>query len=412
MCDPNCLGTPTTAPTTMPTPFSMVSELLEWLANRAAPLAALTIGISAFLWSDFRHEFGLPISFASGSVVTALPAIFAVVCGAAIVLFIAALLPAMVLVTPITLHGPRLADLMRRPVAPLDAPAGSVSAPNKAERWLFHYWWITAIFDVVIWAAVIGWSTINSKSPIWIGLIVVLGMILLQSWVGWRVVIHVSPESSKPSKGFVFFLCLAQILQAYVGFAVLLIVLSSAAGSELKDIVLAIVLMIVTMGILALIQLTVSNRVAQGGYPNALKHVVCLTLLALAAASIIQPLGARLASFALTSTANPSKQCTVFVLRDAQKDMSLKLLLTPGSTARTVPFNFVFPSDSQFYIRQKSSGTTFVLDAKAVMATLPCSDEAKANADPAKKDATPSSSPPVSPQDRKEPPVIVAPGGP
>lgn len=63
-------------------------------------------------------------------------------------------------------------------------------------------------------------------------------------------------------------------------------------------------------------------------------------------------------------------------IRDAEKDPVLSnLLATPGGT-QTVPFNFVFPTDTQYYVRQKTDPVnTWIIDAKMVVATQACPRE-------------------------------------
>lgn len=105
---------------------------------------------------------------------------------------------------------------------------------------------------------------------------------------------------------------------------------------------------------------------------------MCLTLLALAMTSIIEPLGARLTAFALTSTSTLMRQCTVFVLSEKPTIPALTPVLdvtTESGAVKTVPFAFVFPTDSQFYARRENHLGTTIIDANLVRATLPCPED-------------------------------------
>lgn len=367
--------------------FSTVSELLKWMADRAAPLAALAIGISAFLWSDFLHEFDLPIGFTSGSVLAALPALLAVVCGATIVLFLYFVLPALALVSPITKDGSRIADLMMRPALP-PGTTGSVKA-TAAEKSLFRYWIGWALGDVLVWGAIIWWGSTHPQSSIICGLFAVALTITVQTFVGWRLTSKITGESKKATVSFASSLLLAQIIQGYVGFFVLSAVLQSTPSSDKVDVVVAVLVMVVAMVGIALLQLIVGDKVAKGWYPNVLKHAVCGTLFALAGISIVPPLGARLTSFALISTSTPMKLCTVFAIHDKQADAISKDLLAVGSVNQTVQFEFVFPSDGQYYLRRHGHPGTTVLDAKAVAGTLPCATEPTQDNVKDKRDVSP-----------------------
>ncbi|MEX1826880.1 hypothetical protein [Luteibacter sp. CQ10] len=387
---PHCCGAPTVAcpstvtctvapPTTL---FASVSELLKWLADRATPLAALTIAISAFLWGDFRREFGVPVSFASASVLSALPAIFAVVCGVAIVLLSTLLFPSLVLVEPIGKAGRRMVDLF----GVLTTPRSATTCWRPGGRWLRVHWWASAILSVLGWGSVVWWNVLHPDDPVWHG-IVWMGVLLALEWLcGWGLVAIVGRLGFFSMKGFALLLLVALLMQNYVGFAVLLVVLQATPSAAAADVGLAVVWMFLAMTAIVGAQLFVGHNVFRGWYPNALKHMVCFTFVLLAGIGLVQPMGARLVHFALGSTSTPMRLCTVFVLRDAEKDPVLsKLLATTGGT-ETVPFNFVFPTDAQYYVRQKGDPkTTWIIDAKVVVATQACPPEPSTdNPEPAK----------------------------
>jgi len=352
--------------------FGSVSELLKWLADRATPLAALTIAISAFLWGDFRREFGVPVSFASASVLTALPAIFAVVCGAAIVMLLALVFLALVLVERVVKGGPRMIDLFE-----VQAQERTTTEPRRLSgRWLKVYWWATVVLSVIGWAAVVWWSTSHPEQPVGYGLVAMGVLLCFEVVVGCTLVVAVGRIAVRSLIGFVLLLSIALLLQNYVGFAVLLAVLQSTTSASDTAVAMAVVWMLLATAGTAGVQFIVSQKVAHGWYPNAPKHMVCLTFMLLAAVGIVQPLGARLAYFALGSTATPMRLCTVFVLREPDRDPSIATLLAKPGKSETVPFNFVYPTDSQFFVRQKSDPkTTWALDAKDVVATQACGPE-------------------------------------
>lgn len=372
--------------------FGSVSELLKWLADRTAPLAAVVLGIAAFFWHDFRREFKLPVSFASGSMLSALPALFAVVCGAAIVLLAYVLLPSLILGTPIHAEGPTMVGLMQRPARVPDTPSGP-TVPTAAEKTLFKTWMGMALALVLLWGGVIWWSVANDDEPVWYGMAVLFAAVLAQWLNAWRIVLRevkakahaagIQEPTWRKTVGFGALLLMSLLFQMFVGFFVLNTVLHATTGTEAKDIVFAILYVGTAMGCIAIAQMVVAHRVARGWYPNVLKHGVCLTLGALAAVAIIQPVGARLTSIALVSSATPMDLCTVFVVREAQKDPALAALLAPGKIDETTDVEFVFLSDNQYYVRRKIHDATVMFDAKAVVATRPCAKHASATEAPA-----------------------------
>lgn len=377
---PDSVAPPTDAPPA--TLFGSVSELLKWLADRATPLAALTIAISAFLWGDFRREFGVPVSFASASVLSALPAIFAVVCGVALVLLSTLLFPSLVLVEPVGKGGPQMVDLFRV----LPTPCSATSWWRPGGRWLRAHWWASAILSVLGWGSAVWWSIVHPDDPVWHGMVWIGGLLVLEWICGWVLVAIVGRLGFFSMKGFAFLLLVALLMQNYVGFAVLFVVLQSTPSAAAPDVGLAVVWMFLAMTAIAGAQLIVGHNVSRGWYPNALKHMVCFTFVLLAGIGLVQPLGARLVHFALGSTSTPMRLCTVFVLRDPEKDPVLATLLATPSGTKTVPFDFVFPTDAQYYVRQKADPkSTWIIDAKMVVATEACPPAASTdNQGPAK----------------------------
>lgn len=385
-CGCTCTQVPV-AEATPPSFFESISDSLKWLADRWAPFAALTIGVSAFIWADFLREFGLPISFTSGSVLAALPAIFSVVCGTALVLFMYFVFPGLVLVTPIVKDGQHLTDLMQRPKLPADASPGE-SKMTKAEKTLLWYWVLAAAVDTLLWGAVIWFQSRHPTMPIAWGVAVLFIAAFVQSLIGRGLTSRLTGIPVGDMRPFLGWLFLAHLLQTLIGFFVLDAVLHSTTGTGRLDVTVAFITMVVAMSVIAIAQILFASKVARGWYPNVLKHGVCLTFAVLAAISIAQPVGARLASFALVSTATSARLCTVFDLREEPKDSAFAALVVDHAAHRTRHIQFVFPSDGQFYLRRHDDPHLLILDGKSVVATSPCldsdADEAKRLASAAK----------------------------
>lgn len=383
-CTPCCIdSTPREDSST--TLFGNVSESLKWLADRAAPLVALTVAISAFLWGDFRREFGLPVSFASASALSALPTIFAVVCGVAIVMLGALIFPALVLVEPMTKVGPRMVDLFR--VSPTERNGTERWRPGGG--WLHTYWWASAVLSALGWGCAVWWNVVHPREPVWHGIVGMAALLAVEWLYGWVLIAAVGRLRTLSITGFALLLLVALLMQNYVGFAVLLVVLQSTPSTSAPDMGLAVVWMFLAMTGVAGVQLIVGHKVSRGWYPHAIKHMVCLTFVVLAGIGLFQPLGARLVHFALGSTSTTLRLCTVLVLRESERDQALaKLLAKPGGT-ETVPLNFVFPTETQYYVRQKADPrTTWIIDAKTVVATEACPTEKPSKSDDAANSST------------------------
>ncbi|WP_291777553.1 hypothetical protein [Luteibacter sp.] len=297
-----------------------LSKSLAWLAKRAAPLTAAMIAIAAVLWSDFRHEFSLPIGFASSSVLSALPAIVAIVISAVACLAVALAMPGHVLTMPIRSGGPTLAALMRTPIDPATGKQTNLRPSRIIER----YWIGMAVVSGFAWAAIIAWASIYKDSPIAVSFLIVLAVMLLQtalgSWVLRRALIKPQPCST----GFYSALLLAHLLQAYIAFFIVYVLLQTVPTISVFDITYGIAKLIAAMMMVALVQLLVAQRIVRGWYPDLFKHLVYLAIGIMAAVSLVPPIGARAASFALLSSATPHKTCSVLLLADAPMAAAFK----------------------------------------------------------------------------------------
>lgn len=121
------------------------ADLLEWLARAWAPLAAYTFALATGYWFEFRHVFAIPVSFASGSTVAALPALAGIVLGMFVAGMVLMLVPSAALWRPVGPRRRRLIDAHR-------------SSPNRAG---WRKWVSTRNLG---W----GWMTLNSGFTAWV----------------------------------------------------------------------------------------------------------------------------------------------------------------------------------------------------------------------------------------------------
>lgn len=110
------------------------AALVEWLARVWPPLAAYTFALSTGYWFEFRHVFAIPVSFASGSTVAALPALAGVVLGTFAAGLIITLVPSMALWWRSDPDGRRLLDV-HGPAAPNERPWQWFSSRSLARVW-------------------------------------------------------------------------------------------------------------------------------------------------------------------------------------------------------------------------------------------------------------------------------------
>jgi hypothetical protein len=129
--------------------------------------------------------------------------------------------------------------------------------------------------------------------------------------------------------------------------------------------------------LVAMMQLAIARRIIRGWYPNLLKHLVCLAFLAVTFVAMIPPVGARIAGFALLSSASPRQLCTVFSVRPQPADAPWASLVSDKNKGKTRRLTFVFPFNGVFFVKESAQGTTYVLDAKEVASTEACVDDEK-----------------------------------
>jgi len=351
-----------------PSPFTSVSLLLAWLAKRAAPFTALSIGIAAILWSEFRHEFALPIGFASASVLTALPALMAIVATAAGILAWGLAMPGQVLTTRLRPDGPTLASLLRTPIDPETGQRTNV----RASRILDRYWVGSAVASGLSWVGVIAWETVRPATSVGWGFLVVFTGSLLLTAVGSPVLKRALGEAQPCGAGFLGMLLLGHVAQSYVAFFVVFVILKMVGSASAIDLALGGVCLLIIMVFAAFVQMALALRLIRGWYPNVLKHLVCLAFLVVGVVSMVPPVGARLASLALLSSATPDRPCSILLLNDDITTTTLRRIADEGMPGQSRPMRVVFPFDSVFYVKESIEAPTFIVDAKNVGGTMAC----------------------------------------
>ncbi|QDE39810.1 hypothetical protein FIV34_11625 [Luteibacter pinisoli] len=359
------------SPTPTLTPFGSVSQLLVWMAERAAPLAAVVLGIAALYWSDFRREFALPVGFASSSMLTALPSLAAIVCIVVGALVAGVAMPALVLTHPLRPGAPTLAALLRTPVDTNTGERQNVRASRMIER----YWLGMAAASALTWAGVISWMTLCSGTYPGYGVTVLMAVIALQTVAAGPVLRHALQTPSPASISFYLLLFVSLIFQCVIAFWVMYVLLKTIVAFTAWSLATRGTVFIVLMVIAAIMQLVVAMQVTKGWYPNLLKHVLCLGLLILGATGMVPPIAARLSSYALLSTATPGRTCTIVRLTHGSTDASIAPLLESPGAVRSKPLNVVYPDDTTLYVKETMDGPTYLIDAKRVAGTEACKDE-------------------------------------
>lgn len=355
-------------PPSPPSLFVPLSQLLMWLAKRAAPLAAATLGLAALLWLDFRRQYALPIGFASNSVLSALPSMMAIVFALVFIVTGALMTPCVVLTTRVQPQGPALATLLRTPVDPATGQRIFVRRSSLLTR----YWVGSAVVACLSWIAVTAaqtiWPMVLSLTSGWC---LTLAIALVLALVGIRLLAHVL-GGEHPSYRFIGSLVIAQFLQSAVACCVIVMVIDGQRVILWSGILTDLFIVVAVTVILALLQMIVGLRMVRGWYPNALKHGVCLALCIVGAVALIPSMGANIAAYALLSSATPGGQCSVLLFPTHHVDGASDRLMGP-LPGQSKPLAFVFPFDATFYVKETVFSPTLMLSATSIEGTRACS---------------------------------------
>jgi hypothetical protein len=363
MSDP----TPPPAPLT---PFGSLSQLLAWMAKRAAPLTGGVLGIAALFWADFRWEFSLPIGFASSSMLTALPSLAVIVCFATAILVVGIASPGLILTHPIASGGPTMASLLQ---TSLDETGHRIN--QHSSRVIGRYWFGMAVVSAISWTLVITGMTIWPDTEVSTGALAFAAVILAQTLGARWMVLRALPSAAiTPSPDFYALLALSLLLQTVIAFWALYGLSRTLHHLVVADVMLRWMIFVAGMLMAATVQIVAALRMIKGWYPNLLKHIVCLGLAVLGLVAVIPPVAGRIASLALLSSATPGRPCTLLVFHRDSKDAPPPndAILDGDHPGQSKPLRVVYPADAMLYVKESIEGPVYLIDLKAVSSTQAC----------------------------------------
>jgi hypothetical protein len=97
-----------------------------------------------------------------------------------------------------------------------------------------------------------------------------------------------------------------------------------------------------------------------------LKQTVCGSPLTMDAIGMVPPIGARVASFALLSSASPDRPCLVLMFNEGIKETPPSAIVDEHHSTQSKPLLVAFPFDGTFYVKKSLNAPTFVVDAKVL----------------------------------------------
>lgn len=365
-----------------PTPFTEISDLFKWASKRAAPLGFIGLSIATMLWLDFVRFYALPVSFFSTAMLAGLPALFAIVAFLVSALTFNALVPSLVLWTPVYAGGQSLAVWSQAQSSPKTEVACLCGAghqqvvANHASRMaLFHRWMGLSVFFGLFWVcwlvAVLGGYDVEPVQTF------LLELALSALVLGLFAVPLIRKVGARrwPSVEFMVQLAGGLFMQNLLSFLLMYIILQLAPSTEFKAMVGRVGLYLLLLIILGIAQYGVARMVTRGLYPNLVKHVVLAMTGLLAVVSLFATSGAFVAGFALRTLSPTGGSCVMFTLAQTGEGGTAPYATfqDPNNGGHSLPFAFATRIDDVYYLKTNPyQGKVYFLPASQVGAVDGC----------------------------------------
>jgi hypothetical protein len=347
--------------------FDEISNLLEWAHNRAAPLAFAGLSIAALLWTDFIRYFSIPVSYFSAGLIAGLPALFATVTFAVMMLSINIVMPSFILWTPIFTKGPSLASIYR-PKVPSNSPDELIatdpqtsrvqSATSKKFASLINRWIAYSVFVGALWAL---WVASTIWHLDWRPELVLVAIFFVSVAMGLLVFKEpIFEREKRPSWGFLMHFVTGLSLQTAVAFLVLYVFLKTMTDTETSSLVTGAVLYATVMVFIGLLQLLTAKRVSLGPYPGILRHATLIVIGAMSIISAVTPAGAMLASYTLKTTSSDGDACVVLSFAPTATGLTEPMpeLLADGSHVQSAELGFATHLDGYYFVKRAATSSS------------------------------------------------------
>jgi hypothetical protein len=348
--------------------FQTISELLEWLAKVWAPLGAFIIAFAAIYWLEFIRVYAIPVSFASSSVLTGLPAIAAAIAAMVGVLTIFVLMPAALLWLPVDREGKTFLDGHRHWQFMYPPMLGRI---RRFRAWGLLGRWIAAQIALgLLWAAVIAVGVLAKSVNIGVITIPATMIAIAGYWFLLRPIRLRTCEA--PSLDFCVMFCVLTGAQFLVAFSVIYVALQTAPDSLPSTLVMRAAFCFVVLIMLGFAQLMVAKLVSNGWYPNASKHIVLALVVISALPTAWPPFGGAMTAFALQTAGSDGKSCVVLLASDTANPKIWHDVLDPKKAGRTIPLDFAVRLEDTYYIKQTKASPTYPIPVSQTLRVTSC----------------------------------------
>lgn len=339
MTDPENIETQTTQPALGF--YARLSAGLLWLNERAWPLSILILVTAGLYLYQYIQEEKIPLSITSSAVLTALPAM------SAILVWVVTILVAFVLM-PIFVLFHRLDDTARRLSDDFHFGPGSPEQRSRHRRLMVR--WGASLLSLGLFCGLLTVIGSQVSASVWWITAAVLGTILALASYCWIITLGVARPVSNDFR-------LACVGAAFVQIMVILnftIVAIGIAGKYIESLWWLLPLMLLVVLALWMIQVLGAlflDRVRSHRQPVALLASAAVIIVIFF--GLFPPSGAKLGGFALQFSASGARNCTIMNFMPESKGFDA--LLDSDTPGFSRPLRVVAEVDGIYFVRLRTS---------------------------------------------------------
>lgn len=327
-----------------------VSDGLLWLNERAWPLGGGIFFISVLYLHNYIQTEQIPLSITSTAVITALPAIFAILIFVIAVLSAVMLLPTAMLFTPMTKgEAPQIACLN------LDSRVAAADLTQR--RWLVLQWLAGLVIVALFWALVVFVEPIRD-APVFVQAIGILPTVLL--FIGAVNFVQLRKIGIRGVSGDYIFSCfLSSLIQVIVILYVFSITTILAGATEDRIRVL-LLYMLGGLGFLWFFQIAGAHLLQKTlRHQDPIAYVTLIAAVMMGTLGLFTPVGSKLAGYAFQLSASGGKPCAIVTwASDYNPDLAE---LSSSEPRQSMPLRILAKADDYYLVRPHTTTSKSVI---------------------------------------------------
>jgi len=317
--------------------YRQLSELLYWSNERAWPLGVgvlLTAGL--YLYQYIQSE-KIPLSITSSAVITALPAMSAILIVVVLAMVLFLLLPTFILFHKLNASGLRLSDDLR---------FGKNDPRSTARHRQVIMRWAGGLLVMGAYCLLVGVAGASLHGSRWWGPTMLVGAVIT---IAAYVYFIVRGVGVKVSTDFKFACVMSAVSQVVVILAVTSALLR-IAGAYVENIWWTVPLVLSELLVLWIIQLLSAMFVMKLlRHENPVGLAAVVTLIIIVLVGLFPPTGARLGGVAFQYSASGARNCTVLHFNVDSKGFDA--MIDPSRPGFSRPVRVIAEVDGVYFVR-------------------------------------------------------------